>query len=860
MTAVLTVLRYVNLRDVRRRPRRVLLSVLGIAGSVGLILSMLVIHATLERTVARTSGLPQSTGLVVAAASGGPLAADTATAIRAVPRVGAVVPIVRQVTRLASGEGRGGAASERVVVLGLPPRGFRLLDDTLRARGRLAGDAAAGGLTLSGPLAAALGARAGGTVTLDTPGGRVAVRVSHVLAPHTGATFNGGVFAILGLAAAQRLFDHHRTVDLIYAYPGASAGGSQEALRRAVDAAVGPGVTVERPEVQQAAFARTFDAIAGTVGVVALIGLLIGIFLVFNTVAMSVAERRRLIAIAGLAGAGPGALVVASVLEAALVGAVGGAVGVGLGYAVAQVGIAHVEATYAGVLPVTEAGDVQLSVGEVVAGVGIGMVVAMAGAALAGRRILAAAPASGVRPAESYAVAAAYLRGSAPLAIGGAAAVAGGLVLAANASSGLATGWTVVVMALSLIGVGLVLPLLVRGVAGAVGAGVLGRIGVAGRLAAAGLARAPGRTVLTVAALTAALAVTVAVGTGTRSFEREARQVVGNWTAAPLYVRAPGAGPLMSDQPLHASLAGGLGRVHGVEAAYPMRFVLLGQRTHVAVLAMPIVAAARRGDVLTRDVRPGDRATIAALARGEVVVSRLLARRRGVGVGDRIRLPVAHGDGRFTVAGLFNDINSDDSLYMDLTTFQRVTGDRDADRFALFPVRGAAVDDVAAATRQLLARRDVGATVATGPELTTLVVDTVRGLFSFAHLALLAASLVAALTITNTLLTATLERRRELAVQRMLGMRPLAIAWSMLLEGAALAAVAAVIGIGVGLVLGFVVLQLAEGQLAWRIGLHLDLGLVVGALVTAPVLGAVAAAYPGWLATRPSLVSVLKDE
>src|SRR4051794_27253309 len=126
MTAVLTVLRYVNLRDVRRRPRRVLLSVLGIAGSVGLILSMLVIHATLERTVARTSGLPESTGLVVAAASGGPLAAETATTIRALPRVGAVVPVVRQVTRLASGGGRARAASERVVVIGLPPRGFRL--------------------------------------------------------------------------------------------------------------------------------------------------------------------------------------------------------------------------------------------------------------------------------------------------------------------------------------------------------------------------------------------------------------------------------------------------------------------------------------------------------------------------------------------------------------------------------------------------------------------------------------------------------------------------------------------------------------------------------------------------------------
>jgi putative ABC transport system permease protein len=854
MRAVLTVLRYVNLRAARRHPRRVLLGIAGIAGSVALILSMMVIHATLERTVARTSGLPAGTGVVVAAADGGPLPAATATAIRAVPRVGEVVPTIRQVSRMA---GRGGTG-ERAVVLGLPARGFRLLDDTLRARGRLAGGATAG-LTLSGPLAATLGTWPGAAVVLDTPTGRVRVRVGQVLGRHVGATFNGGVFALLGLATAQRLFGHGEGVDQIYVYPG--AGATQGRLERAVRAAIsGPGVTVERAEVEQAAFRRTFDAIAGTIGAVEVIGLLVGVFLVFNTMAMSVAERRRLIAVAGLAGAGPGALAAALVCEAALTGAVGGATGVGVGFGIARIGIGEVESAYAGVLPVTDAGAVALTWGEAVAGVGIGVVVATAGAALAARRILALAPAGGVWPAASYAVAGGYLRGSLRAAVAGAALVALGLVLARSASAGLQPAWTAALLVVSLTGVGLALPALVRTASRLVRTGALGRLGVAGRLASAGLVRAPGRTALTVSALTAALAVTVAVGTGTRSFEREAQRVVGNWTTAPLYVRAPGAGPLMSDQPLRASLATGLAQLPGVAVAYPMRFTLLGRGRHVAVLALPIVAAARRGDVVTRDVPPADAALVGALERGEVVVSRLLARRRGVGVGDAIRLPVAHGDGRFRIAGLFNDINSDESLYMDLAAFQRVTGDRDADRFALVPERGASVAAIRAEARRFVAARDVGATVVTGRELTTVVVDTLRGLFSFARLALLVAALVAALTITNTMVTATLERRREFAVQRMLGMSPGGIAWSVLLEGAALAAIAAVIGMGVGLLLGFVVLQMAAGQVAWRIGLHLDLWLLAAVAIAAPLLGALAAAYPGWLATRPALLGALKDE
>jgi len=106
---------------------------------------------------------------------------------------------------------------------------------------------------------------------------------------------------------------------------------------------------------------------------------------------------------------------------------------------------------------------------------------------------------------------------------------------------------------------------------------------------------------------------------------------------------------------------------------------------------------------------------------------------------------------------------------------------------------------------------------------------------------------VAVLIVVLTMLAEVRERQKEIGVFRALGFRARDVASLMFRESLLLSAVAAALGVALG------VLGAAYGP---RIvpGLHLDLAVcawvVVGGAVLAMVLAAVATVYPAFLATR----------
>jgi putative ABC transport system permease protein len=405
------------------------------------------------------------------------------------------------------------------------------------------------------------------------------------------------------------------------------------------------------------------------------------------------------------------------------------------------------------------------------------------------------------------------------------------------------------------------LPFLVGVLAAASGRAWPRLFGLRGRLAADGLVRAPGRTTVTAGALALTTALVVATATGMGSFKREVDQAAGTWYTSPLYVRADGEGLLASDEPLQAGLERRLARIAGVRAAYPMRVLLLERDAkQLGILAWPIAAAARHGDQITGDVPIADRRMVDAVRRGQVVISRLTARRHHLAVGDLARFPAVRGVRSFRVAGVFNDLASSDAFYIEYAVYRRLSADTKADRFALELTPGADSKAVAARVQRFLDAHRLPGTVVTSGEMADYVLNLVRGVFSLANGAQLAALLIAALVVLNTMLTVTFERRRELGVQRMLGMTERQLSGSVVLEAAAMAAVGAAIAVLLGLMLGFVMTVGIENQLAWHVVFHPALAPTLGAALIAVGIGAAAAAYPSWLATRPALIDLLAVE
>jgi putative ABC transport system permease protein len=110
------------------------------------------------------------------------------------------------------------------------------------------------------------------------------------------------------------------------------------------------------------------------------------------------------------------------------------------------------------------------------------------------------------------------------------------------------------------------------------------------------------------------------------------------------------------------------------------------------------------------------------------------------------------------------------------------------------------------------------------------------------------------------MLTVTFERRRELGVQRMLGMTGRQLGGAVVLEAVVMAAIGAVLAVLLGLVLGALMTIGIENQLAWHVTFDPAVGATLAAALVAVAIGAAAACYPSWLATRPALVELLRVE
>ncbi|MCW2994117.1 MAG: transporter permease [Conexibacter sp.] len=841
-------LRLVGLRHLRRRWRRTLLTALGIASGVALVVSVAITYTTLERAIDSTAlGAGQERTLIVRAAGAPSLDQRAAKAAREVPGVAAAVPIIRQISTV-----RHGGRRVRTLFLGTSSGGARAADGrTVRPL------TAADGLLLSAALARRLSAWIGSAVVVETPDGPAEVPVTAIVRPTSGTAVNGGVYAVLSLSLAQRLFGRPGRLDAIAVRVRQDA--DEEVVRGLLARSLGPSVSVVSSEDLAAPFKRTFSAIVLTTRLVSLLALLVAILLVLNTQSMALTERHREICLLRLAGARPLPFVLAFVAEAALVGLVAGAVGVEAGAHLAQAKLDDARSAYATALPFTAVGPVSVSLWQALAGVACGALVAAGGALLTVRRILAIRPIELLRPKPAYAIAAS--EDHRPVSVPGVVGLLTILGTLALTTTTAAAGSAVLDAAglLAMVAGGaLLLPSFVRTTSDALRRGVLDRIGPIGWLAGGGIARAPSRTIFAVGALAMSATVALASGSAIGSFESATRSAVEGWYPAPIYARAPGVGVRGTDQPVNVAVGRRLATVDGVRAVYPGRVAVADQaREHLSIIVLPFAAAARHGVTLTQDVPAGDTRLVGAMASGSVLVSRPLASRLGLSPGGRLTLRTARGVRRFMVAGTFESINPTGEIYMDRSVFRQVMDDDRADFFAVSLRPGANVDATVARLTRFVERQHIPLQVMTRAQTRQQVIGTVSGVFAMANVIRITALVVVGLTVAATMLTAMFERQREIGLLRLVGMSRLRFVACVVLEAVCLTGMAGLLAIGLGLGAGYLILSAAAN----RLGMHLpfDPGLAtIGAAILYTMLPAcLAAIYTGWRCSRSAITVLL---
>jgi putative ABC transport system permease protein len=117
---------------------------------------------------------------------------------------------------------------------------------------------------------------------------------------------------------------------------------------------------------------------------------------------------------------------------------------------------------------------------------------------------------------------------------------------------------------------------------------------------------------------------------------------------------------------------------------------------------------------------------------------------------------------------------------------------------------------------------------------------------------------MAFMAVLNTLLMSVSERTREMGLLCALGWRPSRIVALVMLDGLAVSAVGAAVGVGLGL--GCLRWISRQPRLGGLFQPEVTAGLVLEGLVTAMLVGLLAGLYPAWRATRLSPMDLLRSD
>lgn len=862
MRGFVGLVRQINLRHFFERRLRTSLTLVGVAAGVALVVSIVTINTTLLSAVrASVRELAGSAELEVSAPDQTGLPGRTIAEVEGSPGVERAVPILHSATTFTHGD-----QEERMAIIGITPEFPSLFPREAGEMGKIGFTGGfggrGGGLVLAGTAADVLGAAIGDRIQVETPRGNVPLRVTGKVTGGPIFHYHGGEFGVMLLPAAQQTFGRDDRIDSIYVVtdPEADLGD----VTAGIEANVSAGAIVGPPGERGEGLERALNAITTLTSVSGTVAVFVAMFVVFNTMSMSLAERRREISMTFAFGASRTHVFGAFVAEAAVLGAIASGIGIAGGLVMAKL---LVEPAMQGlrVLALNADGSLVVAPWHIGLGLTCGLVVAVVGAVIPARRIHRVSPIESLRPEASYE----WKPGGAkwwskPLSVvAGAGLLAISLVVLSyhpHESSNL--GWlTNVGFLIGLAGVTFLLPPLV-----ALGVRILRPIlvsgfGPAARVSADALTTNPGRTTVTVGALVLTLGLVIGVGSALSSFENEFLRSAQIWYGAPLNVNAASYFSLNSDQALPYSAREPMEQVDGVAGVYPDRYRPIqigGER--VIMFVIPAVDVVRDGAELAPEGEVYRRQLAVDLGRDQIWVSQYTADRRDLEVGETLTIPTPEGEKGFEVAGLYNDLTPFESMYMGAGTYVDNWNETSVDRFEIALEPGASVAGVAEGLRRVIEAEGIPANVKTRDQLIGSVFTNVTSTFSVARGIQLAALIVAALTITNTMFIAVMERKWELGLQRAVGMARGQLGRSLLLEAGAIGIIGGTGAVLLGLAIGSLMLDDMSELFSFSIPYEVPWVLVGVAFVVGMGLAGLAGLYPTRTAVRTPIIEALRYE
>jgi putative ABC transport system permease protein len=625
-----------------------------------------------------------------------------------------------------------------------------------------------------------------------------------------------------------------------------------EALSR-IRGMLPPGAEIVPSGARGDAMEQMTRAFSLNLSALSLLSLVVGMFLVYNTMTFSVLQRRQLVGTLRALGVTRREVFAQILSEAAVIGAAGTVLGLPFGYLLGKALLGMVTRSIGDLYFVVSVRDVAPTAAMFLKAAALGTLGSVAASLWPAHEATATPPRdvmrrsaieTGVRKVLPMFAAAGT----------GLVLLGAGLQLYPSRSILLSfCGLFAIVAGYAFVTPGAV-TLLARGIQPALAC----VFGTPGKMAARSIPASISRTGVAAAALVVAVSTTVGIGIMIDSFRRTVSDWLEQTLRGDIYVSSyeDRRGP--DRRALPPELVAAVTSTPGVRGA-----VLFSRRTlespegftELFVMRVP------RESMDAFRFREGDPDEAwEALRRGAVIVSDPYAYRHGLRKGDLLRLRTDAGPREFPVAGVYYDYSSDQGVVAILGEVHDLYwDDRGVDSIGLKLLPGVAVDEAIGRIRGSLG--DLPVVVRSNRALREASLKVFDRTFGVTNVLRALIVLIAFVGVLNALMAIQMERGREHAVMRAVGLTPRQ-AWGLTVgESAVIGAASGLLAVPLGAAEALVLIHVINRRsFGWTMQTHIDPWILLQAVALALAASVLAGLYPAARLSRSSPAPALREE
>lgn len=363
------------------------------------------------------------------------------------------------------------------------------------------------------------------------------------------------------------------------------------------------------------------------------------------------------------------------------------------------------------------------------------------------------------------------------------------------------------------------------------------------------------RTGMAVAALTVAVSVTVGVGVMVSSFRETVSVWLGQYLSGDIYVStldSNGSGLTPALKSRFQALAGvasvAPSRIENIETEFgPVRLIALTPTEN--------------------DTRLPLKQSVEGVAelfyQGKgILISEPLAYHQQLGPGDSITVLAAKGEQQLRILGVYYDYTTSRGMIaVHREAYRQIWNDERISGFTIYKEGNADQGKLLDAVREVLTSEAEQIRVSSNQEIRETAMAVFDRTFAITHVLRLLAILVAFVGVLSALMALQLERTREFAILRATGMTPRQISVMILGQTGLMGLLAGLLSIPLGLLMADILIDVInQRSFGWSMQHRLPAGVLAEAVFLAVIAAVLAGVYPALKAASISPAQALREE